>query len=192
MSITVRELIKTGTISSKDATIAGSVAAGLIVLLVLYIAVVDTGQRGRRDELNDSIAAKVNELEAAKELAEREVELEQELQDLEDTVNEFEAKLPTRKTLPQLYREFQEAAGQAGVKVKGIKKLEELDGAALVTVPYSFSVSGTYHQLGTFINMLECGGRIMKVSKLHIGKQELGVSNADFTLSTYLFKEQGG
>ena len=75
MSITVRELIKTGTISSKDATIAGSVAAGLIVLLVLYIAVVDTGQRARRERLNESIAAKVNELEAAKELAEREGEI---------------------------------------------------------------------------------------------------------------------
>ena len=192
MSITVRELIRTGAISSKDATIAGSVAAGLVVLLVLYIAVVDTGLRGNRDRLNESIVTKVNELNAAKELAAREVELEEELRNLDETVRKFEAKLPTRKTLPRLYREFQEAAGQAGVKVKGIRKLEEIGGATLVTVPYSFSVSGTYHQLGTFINMLECGGRIMKVSKLHIGEQNLGVSSAEFTLSTYLFKGESG
>ena len=191
MSIAVRDLIRTGTISSKDATIAGSVVVCLVVLLVLYIAVVDTGQRRRRDELNEIIVTKVNELNAAQELAEREVELEDERKILKDTVTQFEAKLPTRKTLPQLYREFQEAAGQAGVKVKGIRKLDEVDGAALVTIPYSFSVSGTYHQLGTFINTLECGGRIMKVSKLHIGTQDLGVSNAEFTLSTYLFKEKG-
>ena len=191
MSITMRELVRTGAISSKDATIAGSVAAGLVVLLVLYIALVDAGLRRHRDELNASVATKMSELAAAQELASREVELEIELEEVDELVRKFEAKLPTRKELPRLYREFQEAAGQAGVKVMGIKTLDEVDGPTLVTVPYSFSVSGTYHQLGTFINMLECGDRFMKVSKLHIGKQESGVSTAKFTLSTYLFKEKG-
>jgi len=192
MSVTMRELIKTGAISSKDATIAGFIAIGLVVLLVLYIAVIDAGMKRHRDELNESVRMKMDDLEAAQSLAAREVELENELREIDEIVRKFEAKLPTRKELPRLYREFQEAAGQAGVKVEGIKKLDEGGGATLVTIPYSFSVSGAYHQLGTFLNMLECGDRFMKVSKLHIGEQENGVSTAEFTLSTYLFKEKGG
>jgi len=191
MSVTMRELIKTGAISSKDTTIAGFIAIGLVVLLVLYIAVVDAGMKRSRDELNDTVRTKMNELKAAQSLAKREKELEKELSEIDEIVTKFEAKLPTRKELPRLYREFQEAAGQAGVKVKSIEKLDEGDGSTLVTFPYSFSVSGAYHQLGTFLNLLECGDRFMKVSKLHIGKQEKGVSTAEFTLSTYVFKEKG-
>ncbi len=190
MSLTVRELIRTGAISSRDATIAGAVAGGLIVLLLVFVFTVDAGMRRKRDELNQRIAAKMNELEAAEQLASRESDLKTELRDVQDVVAKFEAKLPTRRELPKLYREWQEAAGQAGVTGLNIRKQDEIEGTTLVTVPYAFAATGSYHQLATFINMLECGNRFMKVSKLHIGEQENGVSNAEFTLSTYLFKER--
>jgi len=191
MAVAIHELIKKGTISSKDATIAGSVAAGFIVFLILYVALVDTAMKRHRDELGQRVGVKMSELEAAERLAEREEELADEFARIAELVEKFGAKLPTRKQLPRLYREFQVAAGEAGVRVRAIKKQNEVQGQTLVTIPYSFSVSGTYHQLATFMNMLECGDRFMKISELHIGEQENGISKADFKLSTYLFREEG-
>ena len=143
------------------------------------------------DELNASIQAKKQELDEANRLADREEKLQLELTEVEDLVGRFEKRLPTRTEIPRLYGNFQETAADAGVKVGFIKKKSESSDATLITIPYDFSVYGTYHQLASFINGLEAGSRFMKISKLQIGEQEQGVSNATFTLSTYLFKEKG-
>jgi len=192
MSVKLHELVRRGTISSKDATIAGAVALGLVLLLILYIVLIETGLKRKADQLNRQVAEKFDELDVTRKLAKREDALEKELAKVEELVQRFEDMLPTRKELPRLYGGFQEAAGQAGVKVEFIKKQAEIEpsGSPLVTVPYSFSVSGTYHQLATFMNMLEEGARFMKISELAVGEQENGVSKANFTLSTYLFKEE--
>ncbi len=187
----LQELVRHGSISNKDATIAGIISAGLVGVLLLYVLIVQSSMSRQTDELNASIRNLAKELDDAKRLAAQEEELKAQLVNVEDLVKQFEAKLPTRTEIPRLYEGFQTAAEQAHVKVDFIKKMKETSDETLVTIPYEVSVYGNYHQLASFINRLETGARFMKISKLNIGEQKDGVSNAKFTLSTYLFKEKG-
>jgi Tfp pilus assembly protein PilO len=55
------------------------------------------------------------------------------------------------------------------------------------TIPYSVTARGNFHQIIQFINRLERFQRYLKVSDLNIGKEDEGVAQASFTLSTYRF-----
>ena len=177
-------------ITKQDKIIVGCIAAGLVAVTLLVVGLVYMPQSDKIGQLDSEIAALQDELAVAKETAARKEELEKELQEIDKRVASFEEKLPTRKEIPKLYRKFQLAARDASVVVELIKKLDETKNVPRVEVPYEFEVSGSYHQLATFINKLEMGERFVKISDVHIEEQERGVSDASFRLATYLFVEE--
>ncbi len=179
-------------ITKQDKIIVGCIAAGLVAVALLVVALVYLPQKEEIARLDTEIAAVQDELAVAKETAARKEELERELQEIDKRVADFEEKLPTRKEIPKLYNKFQLAARDAGVVVELIKKLDETKKAPRVEIPYEFEVSGSYHELATFLNKLEMGERFVKISDVHVGEQERGESEASFRLTTYLFVEDGG
>ena len=178
-------------VTKQDWVVVGCIAAAVVVVVLVVAALVYAPQKAERQRLDDEIAQARGELNVAKETARRMDELEKELEEIEQLVARFEAKLPTRKGIPKLYRKFQLAAGEANVVVESIEKLDESKQAPRIEIPYEFKVSGSYHQLASFINALEMGERFVKISDLHVGEQKSGVSEADFRLTTYLFTEEG-
>ncbi|HQK75497.1 MAG TPA: type 4a pilus biogenesis protein PilO, partial [Candidatus Hydrogenedentes bacterium] len=60
---------------------------------------------------------------------------------------------------------------------------------AKLTIPYRIVVRGSFHDIAEFINRLERFKRYLKVSELQVGPEKDGVSEAEFTLSTYTFVE---
>lgn len=177
-------------ITKQDWLIVGCIAAGIVVVAVVVAVLVYVPQRAEMRKLDEEIAATQEELDIANETARRMDVLEKKLQRIQLLVERFEAKLPTRKEIPKLYKKFQLAAGKANVVVDSIEKLEESRKAPRVEIPYQFKVSGSYHQLASFINSLEIGERFVKITDLHIGEQERNVSEAEFRLTTYLFTEE--
>lgn len=176
--------------TKQDWLIVGCICAGLIVVAVVVAAFVYVPQRAEMRKLDEETASVQVELDVAKETARKMDELEKELERILLLVERFEAKLPTRKEIPKLYKKFQVAAGNANVVVESIEKLDEIKKAPRIEIPYKFEVSGSYHELATFINTLEIGERFVKISNMHVGEQESGVSKADFGLTTYLFTEE--
>jgi Tfp pilus assembly protein PilO len=176
-------------ITKQDKIIVGCIGAGLVVVVLLVVAFVYLPQKEQIGRLDSEIASVHDELAVAMETAAKKEELEKELKEIDKRVASFEAKLPTRKEIPKLYRKFQLAARDAGVVVKLIKKLDETKKAPRVEIPYEFEVSGSYHQLAAFINKLEMGERFVKISDVHVEEQEHGVSDTSFRLTTYLFVE---
>ena len=177
-------------ITKQDRVIVGSMAAGLVAVALLIVGFVYMPQKEEIGRLDTEIAATNEELTVAKETAAKKEELEKKLEEIDRRVARFEAKLPDRKTIPKLYREFQHAARDANVVVKLIKKLDEIKTPPRVAIPYDFEVSGSYHELATFINKLEMGERFVKISDIHIQEQERGTSDAAFRLTTYLFVQE--
>lgn len=177
-------------ITKQDWVIVGCIVAGLVAVALLVVAFVYVPQRDEVRALGDEIAAKQAELDTATETAAKRDELEKKLERVKRLVERFEAKLPTRKEIPKLFRKFQRAAGDANVVVLSIEKLDETKKVPRIEIPYEFEVSGSYHKLATFINTLEMGERFVKISDVHVGEQKRGVSDAEFRLTIYLFVEE--
>jgi type IV pilus assembly protein PilO len=177
-------------ITRQDRLIVGCIAVGLIVVAVVVAAFVYRPQNAEARKLDEDIEATQAELDIANETARKMDELEKKLERIKLLVERFEAKLPTRKEIPKLYKKFQVAAGEANVTVDSIEKLDETKVHPRVEIPYQFKVSGSYHELASFINALEMGERFVKISGVHIGEQEGTASQAEFTLTTYLFTEE--
>ena len=176
-------------VTKQDKIVVGCIATGIIAVALLAVGLVFLPQMTEIGQLNDDIASWEAELAEAKETVAKKEELEEELKEVDERVAKFEAKLPDRKEIPKLYRKFQLAARDANVVVELIKKLEEKRKPPRVEIPYEFEVSGSYHELATFINKLETGARFVKISDVHIEEQERGVSKASFGLTTFLFVE---
>jgi len=177
-------------ITKKDWINVGSIVAGLVVVALVVAVFVYEPQRKELARLDGEIAAQERELDALRETAAKKEELEARLKEIEQIVERFEAKLPTRKEIPKLFRKFQLAAADANVVVESIEKLDEIKKPPRVDIPYQWKVSGTYHQIATFINTLETGERFVKISDVHIGEQKRGVSDAEFKLTTFLFIDE--
>lgn len=177
-------------VTKQDKIVVGCIIAGIIAGALLVVGLVYVPQTAEIGKLNDDIAFWEKELAEAKETVAKKKELEDELREVDERVIKFEAKLPDRKEIPKLYRKFQLAARDANVVVELIKKLEEVRKPPRVAIPYDFEVSGSYHELATFINKLETGERFVKISDVHVEEQERGVSKASFGLTTYLFVEE--
>ncbi len=177
-------------ITKQDWITVGCIVVGLVLVALLVALFVYQPQRNELARLDGEIMAQERELSALRETAAKKDELEARLREIQQVVERFEAKLPTRKEIPKLYRKFQLAAGDANVVVKSIEKLDEIKKPPRVDIPYVFKVSGSYHQIATFINTLETGERFVKISDVHIGEQKRGVSDAEFKLTTFLFVEE--
>jgi len=178
-------------ITKQDWLTVGCIAAGIIVVVVVVAGLVYKPQKAKMRQLDGEIAETSAELDAATETARRMDELERKLERIERLVARFEAKLPTRKEIPKLYKTFQLAASEANVVVDSIEKLDENRKAPRIEIPSEFKVSGSYHELASFINSLEMGKRFVKISDMHIAEEERSVSKADFKLTTYLFTKEG-
>jgi type IV pilus assembly protein PilO len=177
-------------ITKKDWITVGSIAVGLVVIALLVTLFIYQPQTKEVARLDSEILAQEQELDALRQTAAKKEELEARLREIEQVVARFEAKLPTRKEIPKLFRKFQLAAGDANVIAESIEKLDEVKKPPRIDVPYQFTVSGSYHQIATFINKLEMGERFVKISDVHIGEQKRGVSEAEFKLTTFLFVEE--
>jgi len=177
-------------ITKRDWVIVGCIVVGLLAVALLVAVFVYQPQRDAMRRLDDEIAVQQEELRVAREIAAKKDELERKLKEIEQLVERFEAKLPTRKEIPKLYRKFQLAAGDANVVVRSIEKLDEIKKPPRIDIPYQFKVSGSYHEVVTFINTLEMGERFVKISDVHIGEQKRGISDAEFKLTTFLFVEE--
>ena len=54
-------------------------------------------------------------------------------------------------------------------------------------IPYKAITDGQFHQIVSFINMLERDERYLKISDLDIDEEIEGISKATFVLSTFRF-----
>ena len=68
-----------------------------------------------------------------------------------------------------------------------LEPLDKTEDSRKLTIRYKVTASGSFHDIMTFVNQLERDDRYLKISDLDIGPEELFVSKATFTLSTYRF-----
>ncbi len=177
-----------GTVTVRDWIFVGAVLGLAVLLCTGFYFVVYTKQNERLAGLQKELDTVRLELKTAKEYEQNFEQLSQQSEKMELLVNLFQERLPEKREIPNLLRRFERLGDNIGLQV-GLAPLPTISDADKETIPYTVTCRGDFHQVVTFINLLERDDRYLKVSDLDIGEEEAGVTEAEFTLSTFLFRQ---
>ena len=181
------ELFK-GSITPRDWAATGGLVGFTVLLYAAFIFVLYNPLQARLA----ATAAMDAQIQADLRVANRaEVNIEAlraEAAKMQELVTQFQERLPESREIPTLLKQFEGFAGEIGLRVE-LSQMLRLTDARKETIPYSVVARGNFHQIVGFVNRLERFQRYLKVSDLNIGKEEDGVAQATFTLSTYRFIE---
>lgn len=180
-----------GTVTAKDWMFVGVVLGVTILLCAVFYFLVYQPELNRLAETRKALAEEREKLQTAQQLAANIDRLREETAKITELVSDFEERLPSQREIATLLTQFEDIAGDVGgLDVEMRAQTPRREGAKL-TIPYRIVVRGSFHDIAEFINRLERFKRYLKVSDLEIGRQKEGISEAQFTLSTYTFVESG-
>jgi Tfp pilus assembly protein PilO len=173
-----------GTVTRQDWAVCGGVVALCVVFFAVFLFLVHGPQEARLQEIIAQDQQVLNDLKTAQNTQENIEGLRADAAKMQELVTQFEQRLPESREIPTLLKQFEGFAGEIGLRVE-LSQLPRVTDARKETIPYTVVARGNFHQIVSFINRLERFQRYLKVSDLSFGKQEEGVAEATFTLSTY-------
>jgi type IV pilus assembly protein PilO len=101
-----------------------------------------------------------------------------------------QARLPSEREIPGLYRQLSDLALQSGLAVTlfASRPAEERDTVA--EIPIAVTAEGTYHQLAGFLSRMGRIPRIVNLGDFRLGgiDRPTGTLRAEMTLATYLMR----
>ncbi|MDK1020273.1 MAG: type 4a pilus biogenesis protein PilO [Candidatus Hydrogenedentes bacterium] len=175
-----------GTVTPRDwAAVAGILGATAAMIIAFYI-LMHLSQKSELVQVQTDDKQVYGDLLQARRINSGIDALREETKRTEKLVSEFEERLPSRREIPTLLKEFEAMAAQEDIDVE-LSPLSRSKDTRKETIPYSIVARGTYHQVASFINRLERFKRYLKISDLNIGRSVQGVTTARFTLNTYRF-----
>ncbi len=178
-----------GTVTPKDWMFVGVVLGLTALLCAVFYFLVYQPELQRLDQTRKELADAQTELANRKKLAANIDVLRADTAKIRELVSDFEERLPSEREIATLLTQFEDIAGDVGgLDVQMRAQMARPEGAKL-TIPYRIVVRGSFHDIAEFINRLERFKRYLKVSELQVGPEKDGVSEAEFTLSTYTFVE---
>jgi hypothetical protein len=164
------------------------VPLALVALNVLWLALFQSGFRGRAASLDRALA---QARRASAEVAERRARLERLWVDAAENRARLErlyveAFSTERGRLTETIRLVKELAGRAGLEPRSIGYPEEsLADFGLVRRSFVFDVDGTYADLRTFLHLLELSPAFVNVSQIGVGEASRGGLQISLRLSTF-------
>ncbi|MCK5861422.1 MAG: type 4a pilus biogenesis protein PilO [Candidatus Hydrogenedentes bacterium] len=178
-----------GKITLQDWIFVGSVLAVTAGLFVAFFFLVYAGQQlavADRTKAYDSVTA---ELLKAQEIDANIDALRENAEKMNDLVSLFEQRLPEKREIPALLRGIERRAKELGLRMQ-LSSESTRRQANIEVIPYEVTAVGKFHEIITFINMLERDERYFKISEIDIGEEEEGVSEVVFVLSTFRFIQE--
>jgi len=175
-----------GTVTARDWLNVGGIVAVTVILGVAFTFLVYNPQRDALQQVTADDNQVLANLNVARDTKRNIDGLRAEADKMQELVKQFEARLPESREIPTLLKQFEGFAGEIGLRVE-LSQMPRVTDERKETIPYSVTARGNLHQIIQFINRLERFQRYLKVSDLNIGKEEEGVAEATFTLSTYRF-----
>lgn len=175
-----------GTVTPKDWIAVGIILGITAALCAAFYFVLYAQQKAQLQEIVAADAVVVNDLALARETEKNIDSLRTEAAKMQELTTQFEQRLPESREIPTLLKQFEGFAGEIGLRVE-LSQLPRITDEKKETIPYNVVAKGNFHQIVSFINRLERFQRYLKISELNIGKEEDGIAQASFTLSTFRF-----
>jgi type IV pilus assembly protein PilO len=149
----------------------------------------------------DSKGTKVGELQtlvAKSEAHQKELaRIKKDVLELEAKLEMLKAVLPLEKETDQILRAVQLHAGAAGLKVSRVASKATIDHEVYTEYPIDLDVTGTYHNVGTFLDRIRQMPRIVNISGLRLQSRasegDLAFTSsvsAAYTATTFVYKDE--
>ena len=149
----------------------------------------------------ESKTAKMNELKAIvakSEAQEKELQkIKVEAMELQARLDMLKMALPLEKETDQIFRAVQLQAGGSGLKVFRVAPKPTVDHEVYIEYPIDLEVTGTYHNVGMFLDKIRKLPRIVNVGGLRLTSKasegELAFTssvNAVYTATTFVYKDE--
>jgi type IV pilus assembly protein PilO len=115
--------------------------------------------------------------------------LEQNVERMSKTYNDFLASLPAQNEFPVFLELISQLAKDDNVKIIAIEpqKTTDKQGFFFIRIPVYIDASCGYHELGKFINDIESADKFMKIANLKITKDDPDADKLQVFISIYAF-----
>lgn len=181
----------------KGARIAIAVAPAVIIA-ILFVMLVYLPKTKEIKKLNTVISAQENEIAKNKTMAAKLDILKVENDKLIKELKELQEKLPEEEGVSTLIQQIAEIAVRADIDILTWKpEIKKAHPSGIVEeIPFSLTLAGTYHNLGSFFSSLTRLNRIVNVSDIQLGNPKAQKEEAALSISlkaaTFSAVKEGG
>ncbi|MDP2278950.1 MAG: type 4a pilus biogenesis protein PilO [Nitrospirota bacterium] len=168
----------------KGARIAIAVAPAVIIA-ILFVMLVYMPKTKENKKLNTDISAQENEIVKNKTKAAKLDILKIENDKLIKELKELQEKLPEEEGVSSLIQQLSEMAAKADIDILTWKpEAKKAHPSGIVEeIPFSLTLAGTYHNLGSFFSSLTRLNRIVNVSDIQLGNPTVKKEEAALSIS---------
>ncbi|MCG2709721.1 MAG: type 4a pilus biogenesis protein PilO [Thermodesulfovibrionales bacterium] len=168
----------------KGARIAIAVTPAVIIA-ILFVMFVYMPKTKEIKKLNTVISAQENEIAKNKTIAAKLDILKVENDKLIKELKELQEKLPEEEGVSTLIQQIAEIAVRADIDILTWKpEIKKAHPSGIVEeIPFSLTLAGTYHNLGSFFSSLTRLNRIVNVSDIQLGDPKARKEEAALNIS---------
>lgn len=174
--------------------------AGLLALVVAlgvaHFFLVYEDQSTQLDAQTEKFKKLTNELAEKTAIAQNLTMYREEVKRLETDLEAAKAFLPDTAELPAFMSQISSIATQAGLEVSRFEPMNEEVRDFYARIPYKMRLTGSYHEVATFIDNLGRLERIINVENLGMSsptnKNKKYVLSTEFLVTTYRFVDTAG
>lgn len=175
-----------GKVTPKDWVTVALLLGVTAALVVAFYMLTYQEQLVNIEKRTDENANVEADLVKAREIHENIETYIKETDEIRSLVKEFGLRLPSKREVATLIRDFERMATDEQVAINASQLKKNIQGQK-ETIPYRIEATGTFHQVASFINRLERFERYLKITDLEMLPNKDGLATFRFTLNTYRF-----
>jgi type IV pilus assembly protein PilO len=155
-------------------------------------------------DIQQQIQTKTGQIQELQKTIAKSRQQEQQLEKIKKDAIELQAKLdmlkmvlPQEKETDEIFRDVQKLATNAGLQVSKVTPRTTIDHEVYTEYPIDLDVTGTFHNVGTFLDRIRQLPRIVSIGGLRLqGKASQGEAaytssvGATYTATTFVYKDE--
>jgi type IV pilus assembly protein PilO len=155
-------------------------------------------------DIQQQIQTKTAQIQELQKTIAKSLQQEKELEQIKKDAIELQAKLdmlkmvlPQEKETDEIFRDVQKLATMSGLQVSKVTPRPTIDHEVYTEYPIDLDVTGTFHNVGGFLDRIRQLPRIVSIGGLRLqGRASQGDAafvasvGATYTATTYVYKEE--
>ena len=175
--------------------IVAGVCGGLLAgFWYQYLTPINDDIQSRMKTLTDLQGVIAKSLQQQKQLA----QIKKEAQDLQAKLDMLKTVLPLEKETDQIFRSVQQQATTSALRILRVAPRPLIDHEVYTEWPIDMEVTGTFHNVGLFLDKIRQLPRIVNITTLRMNVRNaegdqafISSVGATYVATTFVYKEEG-
>ena len=175
--------------------IVAGVCGGLLAgFWYQYLTPINDDIQNRMKTLTDLQGVIAKSLQQQKQLA----QIKKEAQDLQAKLDMLKTVLPLEKETDQIFRSVQQQATTSALRILRVAPRPLIDHEVYTEWPIDMEVTGTFHNVGLFLDKIRQLPRIVNITALRMSVRNaegdqafISSVGATYVATTFVYKEEG-